>query len=475
MNFSLRIVAAIVLLAGMAGAQVPGPDPGAAVIPKSNALSLSSLTRQVMNDPNFKRGLEGIGNRNPSGVAPVTFRDAGRTKMPAKLAQTYPAAMRSQVEQAFNGILDAYPKMEKLYGLPHNDLAGSVAVFLVCSYQAASGIDVSDSQVKTVIAQMRAALASNPYIVKAPDAAKQEMHEQMAILGMFLAGVQQSLKQGPNPQMAANVKKAGEDYLRAFLGAEPVDITIGNGGMTLASAASRSPRPPVASTTSAEPTKSNAHSAVASEASRIADSIETVGFYNKLGYGYGGMFTYNTTPIVLFKSGEALYDMGALQFPGGLAAHKAAHPQDWTKWRRTGNAIEVIGKKGWERIAYTTTMDRLRPGFTLSGKYEMLSGGGNVALGGKVGIAVWRDLIFDVAGNFATGGGTGLSDSGSIEGTSTVLSTQAPERHGRYTIDGYALTLNYADGHVERRMIVTDPNDTKAIWLDGHGYVKQKQ
>ncbi len=96
-------------------------------------------------------------------------------------------------------------------------------------------------------------------------------------------------------------------------------------------------------------------SAVASEASRAADGIETVSFFNKMGYGYGGMVTYNPTPIVLFKSGEALRDMAALQFPGGLAAHKAAHPKDWTKWRRSGKAIEVMGNKGWERIAYTRT------------------------------------------------------------------------------------------------------------------------
>jgi hypothetical protein len=232
-----------------------------------------------------------------------------------------------------------------------------------------------------------------------------------------------------------------------------------------------------ASTTWAQPTRSDPRSAITSEASRAADGIETVGFYTKTGYGYGGMVTYTPTPIVLFKSGDALYNIAALQLPGDLAAHRAAHPKDWTKWRRTGSAIEVVGKKGWERISYNKTMDRLAPGFTLAGSYRNLSGGGNLAAGGTFGMASWKDLTFDAAGNFATGGGTGVSDSGSVQSAgskaSTVISTRLAAQRGRYEIAGYTLTLSYSDGHVERRMIVADPGNTKAIWLDGQGYTKQ--
>lgn len=302
------------------------------------------------------------------------------------------------------------------------------------------------------------------------------MYEQMVVLGMFIAGVREALKQAPNAQISANTQKAGEDYLRTFLGVDPARVEIGGGGLSLtgmpaneeAAADPHGSSPPVVN----ERVNATAKTVIPSSASRLSDDIETIGFYSKVGFGYGGMMTFNPTPLVLFKSGVALYDMEGLKFESGLAAHKAAHPKDWTTWRRAGGAIEVAGSKGWERITYTKTMDRLPRGFSLAGNYSRMSGGGNLAVGGTSAVVVWSNLSFDRAGNFASGGGSGSASSAEGGGskTSVITSGRAPNRYGRYSIDGYTLTLNYADGRVERRMIVTEVADPHVIWLDGDGY-----
>ena len=450
-------------------AQMLSPDYGTFGAPMSNFLSSSYLTQQVMNDALFKRNIgSGVAGAKP---AALTFNDASRPPtMPRKLAEAYPAAKRGEVERVFNAVLmDLYPKLVQFYGLPHNDLAGAVATFIAGSYQAYRN-NIEDEMFKTLPNQIRGALAANANIAGAPDAAKQEMYEQMAILGMFMLGVQEALKKTPDAQISANMKKAGEDYLRTFLGVDPRFVHITNAGMTLDEIADATAAPRGA------PFREASQSALSSAALRQANDIETVGFFSKIGFGYGGMMTFNPTPIILFKSGEALYDMEALKFAGGLAAHKAAHPKDWTTWRRAGQAIEVGGDKGWEKITYTKTMDRLPQGFRLAGDYQRTGGGGNLAVGGTAAVLVWSNLSFDRAGNFTSGGGSGSTSSEESAGskTSVVTSGHAPNEYGQYSIDGYSLTLNYADGRVEQRMIVTDVADPGVIWLDGDGYTSSR-
>jgi hypothetical protein len=350
-----------------------------------------------------------------------------------------------------------------------------VATFLAGSYQACQS-NIEDDQFKALVRQVRSALAANPGITAAPDAAKQEMYEQMAILGTFLLGVQEALKVTPNARISANMKKAGEDYLRAFLHVEPQLVHVTNTGLRIDGVDAARPAPSTVASPPPASSLGTKHSALSSAALDQAADIETVGFYSKTGYGYGGMLTFDPTPIVLFKSGEALYDMAALKFPGGLAAHKVAHPKAWTTWRRAGKGIEVTGSKGWQKIAYTTTMDRLPQGYRLDGDYQRMGGGGNLAVGGTSAIVVWSNLSFDRAGHFSSGGGSGSSSSEEVAGTraSVITSGRAPNRYGEYVIDGYTLTLNYADGHSERRMIVTDITDPGVIWLDGGGYTSEK-
>ena len=125
---------ALLSCASIVTAQMLSPDYEAMGAPMSNFLSSSYLTQQVMNDLTLKRGFKGNGESNRTDAAAITFRDSGRPPaMPAKLAQAYPAASRAEVERVFSTLLALYPKVEKYYGWPHNDLAGSVAVFLVSS------------------------------------------------------------------------------------------------------------------------------------------------------------------------------------------------------------------------------------------------------------------------------------------------------------------------------------------------------
>jgi len=213
-----------------------------------------------------------------------------------------------------------------------------------------------------------------------------------------------------------------------------------------------------------------------SPAINASADIETVGFYTAPNIGMGGMVIFEPRPIVLFRNGEALRKMEALNDPGGLAAHKAAHPRDWTRWRRGGGQIQVQGEGGWEDLPYTKVMDPLPRGHRLSATFQRLRGGGNTALGGGAMIAAWASFTFDGAGRFTTGGGAGASfrSEGPSRGVSVTTQSTRPPSGGRYEIEGYTLTLTYDDGRVERRLIVTDPSDPKsALWIDGDGYARR--
>jgi hypothetical protein len=218
-----------------------------------------------------------------------------------------------------------------------------------------------------------------------------------------------------------------------------------------------------------KPAKSGA---ISSTAVGEADGIQTVGFDTKTGVGFGGMLTFNPVPIVLFRNGDALRDVKGLNADGGLSAHRSANPDQWTKWRRNGAGIEIMKKDGWKKITYTATMDRLPNGYTLQGSYSSTSGTGNLAVGGGDAVIAWSTMSFDRQGGFSSGGGAGASSSS--DGGSVVTSGKAPNEYGRYAINGYTLTLNYADGRVERRMIVTEAAKPSAIWLDGTGYTRRK-
>jgi hypothetical protein len=204
----------------------------------------------------------------------------------------------------------------------------------------------------------------------------------------------------------------------------------------------------------------------------VAAQIDSFGFNSRLKMGIGGLLTTDIYPVVLMRNGDALDDVKGLGFRGGLEAHKRARPSDWTRWRRAGGELQLERKDGWKALPFPTTYPKLPDGFTLNGLFRALSGAGSHGAGGNQQVAAWSDYRFSTDGAVLRGGGAGSSAEGGD--ASVVTSNAAANRRGRYRIDGLLIHINYDDGSLERRILITDPKNPKsAIWLDGLGYVRR--
>jgi hypothetical protein len=444
-----------------AAAQTTSPVPGRDEIARSQAYIFGSSAEASLAAP--VQRVRGDARKI------TTFMPSAQVNSAAQLASVYPAAGRAQAQLLFTQLLQTFRQAEVQYKLPTNDVPNGVAMFLMGAHTGFRGKDMDDSAFVPLVEQLRAIMVASPQFAKISDAEKQQLYEQMAIIGMFVSGTYYALQKKPDAQLEKSMVAAGANYLRSFLGVEPARINFTGQGLVLNDAAMAPDAEKVSSMAQPQPASKVAKNKLASVTSSLAmravDGIDTVGFYTKTGFGYGGMLTFNPTPVVLFRSGEALLDMEALKFGAGLSAHKQANPDDWTKWRRSGAAIELLKAKGWERITYTKTIGRLPRGFKLSGNYRSSSGAGNMAVGGSAGVVAWSNIRFDASGNFGSDGGAGSSNA------NVTTMSRSDRGAGRYDINGYTLTLYYADGRIEQRMIVAEAGDTKAIWLDGQGYV----
>lgn len=205
----------------------------------------------------------------------------------------------------------------------------------------------------------------------------------------------------------------------------------------------------------------------------MLESIEAFGFDTRPKVGVGGFIALDIYPVVLFRNGEVLTDVTALSYPGGVTAHQQAHPEDWTRWRRNEERLQLSKGGTWEAMKFQTTYARLPDGFRLDGAYRSLSGAGTLAVGGTQEVVAWNEYRFWGDGRVVRGGGAGgRSEAG---GAAVATSSVAPNRRGRYQVEGLTLRITYDDGSVESRLLITDPNDPKpAIWLDGIGYARTR-
>ena len=203
----------------------------------------------------------------------------------------------------------------------------------------------------------------------------------------------------------------------------------------------------------------------------LAAKIEGFAFDYTMTMGIGGGMAMRVFPIVLFKDGKALEDVEGLSFAAGMEAHKRANPDDWTSWRRAGGKLQTQTSKGWENLPFTAIYSKLPDGFKLNGRFQSLGGGGNTAYGGSDFFAAWSTFDFLPDGRVVKGGGAGGYSA--FQQASSAFSSVAPERRGRYRIEGLMLNITYDNRTTEQFLIVSDPKDPSVIWLDGTSYTSK--
>jgi hypothetical protein len=195
----------------------------------------------------------------------------------------------------------------------------------------------------------------------------------------------------------------------------------------------------------------------------VLAQIDSIGFDFRPIAGYGGV-TMDIYPVVLFRNGDLLMDVTALADVGGLEAHRKSKPDKWQKWRRSGGKLQRTGSEGWRDLAFQVSYPKLPDDFKLNGKFNSTSG---IGTAGESVIA-WRQYQFSADGQVEREAGVGSQSK--VANSNTVSKTVAPDRKGSYRVEGLTLRIAYDDGSTESYVLVTDPKDPRAIWLDGVGY-----
>jgi len=223
----------------------------------------------------------------------------------------------------------------------------------------------------------------------------------------------------------------------------------------------------LANDTQATPPKS----APPAKAGAPVQGITGYGLIQSYGMGYGGMMVVRYDPAVLFASGDILLDVTGLADPDGVAADKAAHPEHWSKWRKTGNTYEYASRSGkWNGLVNNQVWTTPPSAAGLTGRFTATGGGGNTALGGTSAIFTQTSYTFQPGGRITR---EGLASATSEASSASTVAGSRRNRSGRFTIDGLTLTITYDDGRKDTAILMTHPTDANIIWIDGVAYTRE--
>lgn len=219
--------------------------------------------------------------------------------------------------------------------------------------------------------------------------------------------------------------------------------------------------------TAANGTRARTEPAVVPAGAQIDFTPPIAGLYLHLEYiaGVGGGIYPSYEPYVLLKDGSITDDLG--YYPKStqdMENWRRRKPRAWGRWTESGGRLsirwDVPARKPetWDKWFVARPAD---DGMRLSGHYGSIGGGGNTALGGDVMIAAWKSFRFSPDGRVESGGGAGGYNGGGGTGVSVATSSRRAPQQGRYTLNGYRLTIEFGDGRRESMWFYCYPPSPK--------------
>lgn len=153
--------------------------------------------------------------------APVRTPSRAPHSAASELALNYPSSERARIADVFENLLKGYAEIERRFGIVPGDLGGAVAAFVAGNMMALHQQPFPDEHFVALVQQMRSVVASNPEFSRVDAREQRRAYEQMAIIGMFMAGTQMALAQKPDPALQARTAAAARQYLAKII---PGDI-----------------------------------------------------------------------------------------------------------------------------------------------------------------------------------------------------------------------------------------------------------
>lgn len=99
----------------------------------------------------------------------------------------------------------------------------------------------------------------------------------------------------------------------------------------------------------------------------------------------------------------------------------------------------------------------------LDGSWTTIGGGGNIAIGGSVGIMTSNRFTFSPDGRFTTESASGTS-------APNIATSSKKNNAGRYTIDGYTIKLDFDNGDSKKLFFCFYGKDKTVLRIAGSNY-----
>jgi hypothetical protein len=167
-------------------------------------------------------------------TAPALLASAPGLNVAKGRAPTAQAGAQAQAEQR-----QLYTRCLALYrervqaGATEDNLGRAAALFVMANLNALGRPGGDASTLQALTQQMQNALQRLPDWPQTPLAARQQMFEQLAILGVLVTQTSEAAaRQGPLAR--ANVRAAAQAYLRQWLDVDPALLSLSPQGLVLA-------------------------------------------------------------------------------------------------------------------------------------------------------------------------------------------------------------------------------------------------
>lgn len=156
--------------------------------------------------------------------------DANATDLATRFAPDARAKMKATYLQSF----DLFQKLQRKLGLPDHDVANGVSAYLAGNYMVLHGIEIDDPVFLKLVSQVRQGLMDNRGFQQIAAVQKRKLYEQTAMVGMFMALTQMSLKTTPqDPKVLGNLRDSARANLELVLGDRASSLRIDGEGMHL--------------------------------------------------------------------------------------------------------------------------------------------------------------------------------------------------------------------------------------------------